>query len=87
MVQTEVTFDGTSFLLSQDQDVGDLRRRIEEAVNTAGTFVDLVVVGNRLVSVLITPRSHVTISVATVAYDARDTGDLDYPYGGYYDVI
>jgi len=87
MVQTEVTFDGTSFLLSQDQDVGDLRRRIEEAVNTAGTFVDLVVVGNRSVSVLITPRSHVTISVATVAYDARDTGDLDYPYGGYYDVI
>lgn len=87
MVQTEVTFDGTSFLLSQDQDVGDLRSRIEEAVSGSGTFVDVVVVGNRRVSVLITPRSHVTISVATVAFDARDTGDLEYPYGGYYDVI
>ncbi|KQZ23798.1 hypothetical protein ASD43_05085 [Microbacterium sp. Root553] len=87
MVQTEITFDGTSFLLSQDQDVGELRHRIEEATRGTGTFVDLVVVGNRSVSVLITPRSHVTISVATVAYDSRDTGDLDYPYGGYYDVI
>lgn len=87
MVQTEVIFDGTSFLLSQDQDVGDLKARIEEAARGTGTFVDLVVVGNRSVSVLITPRSHVTISVATVAYDARDTGDVDYPYGGYYDLI
>lgn len=87
MVQTEVTFDGEGFLLSQDQDVGDLRRRIEEATRGTGTFVDVVVVGNRTVSVLITPRSRVTIRVSTVAYDARDTGDVDYPYGGYYDVI
>ena len=87
MVQTEVNFDGVSYLLSQDQDVHDLRDRIENAVKTPGTFVDLVVVGNRAVSVLVTPRSHVSISVATVAFDARDTGDVDYPYGGYYDML
>ena len=87
MVQTEVIFDGASFLLSQDQDVGELRERIEQAAKTSGTFVDVVVVGNRSVSVLITGRSHVTISRSTVAYDSRDTGDIDYPYGGYYDVI
>ena len=87
MIQTEVVFDGTGFLLAQDQDVGDLRHRIEDATKTSGTFVHLTVVGNRSVSVLVTPHSHVTISVATVAYDSRDTGDLDSPFGGYYDLL
>ncbi|NKF33739.1 hypothetical protein HER21_45775 [Pseudomonas sp. BGM005] len=49
--------------------------------------MDFVVVGNRQVSVLITQHSRVTISVATVAFDERDTGDLDFPYGGYYDIL
>lgn len=87
MIRTEVTIDGASFLLSQDQAVEDLRRRIEDAVQTPGTFVDMTVVGNRSVSVLITPRTHVTISVSTVAFDSRDTGDLEFPYGGYYDLV
>lgn len=85
MVQTEVTFDGTSFLLAQDQDVRALRRDVEAATRTSGTFVDFVVVGNREVSVLVTPQSRVSISTAAVAYDGRDTGDLDFPFGGYYD--
>jgi len=87
MIQTEVVFDGTSYLLAQDQDVGDLRHRIEEAARIGGTFVDMVVVGNRSVSVLITPTTRVAISVSTVAYDSRDTGDIDFPYSGYYDVL
>lgn len=87
MVQTEVSFDGRGFLLAQHQDVRDLRRRIEGAMKTPGTFVDLVVVGDRNLSVLITPRSHVTITVAPVPYDLRDTGDLDAPFGGYYDLL
>lgn len=87
MIQTEVVFDGTSYLLAQDQDVGDLRHRIEAAAKTGGTFIDVVVVGNRSVSLLIAPTSRVAISVATVAYDPRDTGDIDFPYSGYYDVL
>jgi len=87
MIQTEVVFDGSRFLLAQDQDVDDLRRRIEAAAKTAGTFVDMVVVGNKAVSVLITPSTQVTISVATVAYDPRDTGDVDFPYSGYLDAM
>lgn len=87
MIQTEVVFDGSRFLLAQDQDVDDLRRRIEAAAKTAGTFVDMVVVGNKAVSVLITSSTQVTISVATVAYDPRDTGDVDFPYSGYLDVM
>lgn len=87
MVQTEVTFDGTSFALAQDQDVADLRRRVEEATKSTGQFVNFVVVGNREVSVLVTPRSRVTISVSTVLFDERDTGDVTFPYGGYYDLL
>lgn len=87
MIQTEAIFDSASYLLAQDQDVADLRRRIEDAARTPGLFVDFVVVGNRQVSVLITQHSRVTISVSTVAFDERDTGDLDFPYGGYYDIL
>ncbi|WP_314424035.1 hypothetical protein [uncultured Microbacterium sp.] len=87
MIQTEAIFDSVSYFLAQDQDVADLRRRIEDAVGTSGSFVHLVVVGNRQVSVLVTPHSRVTISVSTVAFDERDTGDTEYPYGGYYDMI
>ncbi|AKV87012.1 hypothetical protein SOM10_07805 [Microbacterium sp. CFBP9023] len=87
MIQTEIVFDGSSYLLAQDQNIDDLRERIESATKTAGTFVDMVVVGNRAVSVLITPTTQVTISVATVAYDPRDTGDVDFPYTGFYDEL
>ncbi len=87
MIQTEIVFDGSTYLLSQDQDVDDLRQRIESATRTSGTFVDMVVVGNKAVSVLITPSTRVTISVATVAYDPRDTGDVDFPYSGLYDEL
>lgn len=87
MIQTEIRADGVTYLLAQDQDLGALKRRIEEAIATAGTFVDFVIVGNRQVSLLVTPRSQVTISVATVLFDARDTGDVDFPYGGHYDLL
>lgn len=87
MVQIEVTFDGRGFLLAQEQDLADLKHRIVAAMGTTGTFVDLVIVGNRKVSVLITPRSHVIITEAAVPFDSRDTGDVDSPFGGYYDLL
>ena len=87
MIQTEIVFDGSRCLLAQDQDVEGIRRRIEDATKTGGTFVDMVVVGNKAISVLITPTTQVTISVSNVAYDPRDTGDVDFPYSGYYDAL
>ena len=87
MIQTEVRADGVTYLLAQDQDLGELKRRIEDAIATAGRFVDFVVVGNRQVSLLVAPRSQVSIAVATVLFDARDTGDVDFPYGGHYDLL
>lgn len=85
MVQTEVLVDGVPHLLAQGQDVDEIKRQIEVAISGSGNFVDIVVVGNRTVSVLVTPRSRVAISVATVLHDDRDDGDLGAPFGGFYD--
>jgi hypothetical protein len=85
MVRTEVTINGRRPFLAQGQDLDGLKRRIEATMSTAGRFVDFVVVGNRTVSVLISPRSQVVFSIETVQYDARDTGDEREPYGGLFD--
>lgn len=85
MVRTEVTVDGRSFFLAQSQEPGALQERIEAAVASPGVFVSFTVVGNREVSVLITPRSQVVFTIETVQFDERDTGDSDFPFGGFYD--
>ena len=85
MVRTEMEVDGRSYFLAQGQDVGLLKRRVEEAVNGPAAFVDFVVVGNRSVSLLVSAGARVIFSVETVQIDARDTGDEDFPYGGAYD--
>jgi hypothetical protein len=63
----------------------DSHRWPAAALGSAGRFIAFTVVGNRAVSVLITARSHVIISVETVQFDPRDTGDDELPYGGLYD--
>ncbi len=87
MVQIEIIIDGMSNLLSQDQDLDNLMSRIEAATATSGRFVTFTVVGNRTMRVLVTPTSRVAIGISTVQYDARDTGDTDAPYGGYFDLL
>lgn len=84
MVRTEVSIDGRAFFLAQGTDARELQQQIVAAVESPG-FVTFTVVGNREVSVLITPRSQVVFTVETVQFDARDTGDSDFPYGGFYD--
>lgn len=85
MVRVSATIDDATFELAQDQDVGELKSRIEEAAATTGRFVDFTVVGNREASVLITSRTRVSISSETVFFDPRDTGDTDDPFGGFLD--
>lgn len=60
--QTHVDIDGQGFLLAPDQDVGDLKRRIEDAARSPGTFVGFMSEGV-LFSVLISGASHVVITV------------------------
>ncbi len=86
MVRTMVDADGVRFMLAQDQDVDDLKRRIEDASASQGRFVEFVVLGNRGVSVLVNSRTRIVLSVETVQFDPRDTGDSDAPFGGFYDI-
>lgn len=85
MERTEILIDGVSSHLAQEQDLDELLRRIEAAANGAAAFVDFVVVGNRRVRVLVSPRSRVVVTTETVQYDPRDTGNESFPYGGLYD--
>ncbi|MGZ8691036.1 MAG: hypothetical protein ACXWXI_11330 [Aeromicrobium sp.] len=76
---------GNSYFLAQGTDLVDLKRRIEAAAQTTGTFFDFVVVGNRATSVLISTGTPIVFSVETVQYDDRDTGDDDELFGGLFD--
>lgn len=87
MVRTQVTVNDVGFYLAQGQDITDLKRRIEAALQSGGRFVDFTVVGNRTVSVVIAPTTHVVVSVETVQFDARDTGDDTAPFGGAFDLL
>lgn len=87
MVRTRIALNDTEFFLAQGQDVGELRQRIEDAMHSGGGFVEFVVVGDREVSVLIASATQVVISVETVNFDTRDTGEGAVPYGGEFDLL
>jgi hypothetical protein len=87
MTRSTIHIGGTEFLLAQGQDLAELRRHIEEALHGGGAFVEFVVMGNRTVSVLITGSDLVFLTEQSVPFDARDTGDVEMPFGGIYDVI
>ncbi|WP_341976117.1 hypothetical protein LTA6_000660 [Microbacterium sp. LTA6] len=87
MVRTQVAVNGGSFFLAQGQNVDELKGLIEEAVRTGGRFVDFTVMGNRVVSVLISAGSQVVISVETVQFDTDDDGDDAFPFGGMFDLL
>ncbi|WP_256971671.1 hypothetical protein [Microbacterium esteraromaticum] len=86
MIRAEIVINGGSAFLAQGQDVHDLKRNIEAAASSGGTFVDFIVEGNRSVSALITSTSSVTISITTVLYAAHGTGDDKSPFGGFYNL-
>ncbi|MEL5991775.1 hypothetical protein ACOKGD_02490 [Microbacterium phosphatis] len=85
MVRTEIRINGESFLLAQGQDIAALKQNIVDAAHSLGDFVEFIVVGNRAVSALITHASQVVLTVATVPLDSRDTGDENFPFGGFFD--
>lgn len=87
MVRTRVAVDDVGFDLAQGQSIDELKRQIEDAIGARGRFVDFVVVGNRIMSVLITSASRVAFSIETVQYDPRDDGDDAAPFGGVFDLI
>ena len=85
MVRTQLAINEAVFFLAQNQDIDALKERIESAVERGGRFASFVVVGNREVSVLFSPHTSVAFSIETVAFDERDDGDADVPFGGFFD--
>jgi len=87
MVRTQVAVDDVGFLLAQGQSIEDFKDHVEHALHAGGGFVDFIAVGDRILSVLITPSSRVVVSVETVQLDPRDAGDDAAPYGGVFDML
>lgn len=84
---TEVLIDGTGYRLAPGQDLGGLRGRIEQATQTTGTFVEFIGMGGRQLSALITPRSHVVISVTSEPVDPYDADEMPFRFEGGYDLL
>jgi|SRR6478735_1224148 len=86
MVQTAISLGDAHYLLSQGHDSQELKQQIEDAIHSGGAFVDFIVVGNRRVSAFLDGRERIVLTVETVLFDERDTGDVDTPFGGTYDM-
>lgn len=80
MQRTTITIDGTRFDLAQHGDIPALKRAITDTFPASGGFIDLTVVGNRTVSVLVSPALSIMLESADVPDDSRDTGNLAAPY-------
>lgn len=71
-VRTEALLDGAHYVLAQDIDLDDLRRRVLDGVSGSGSFVDLDLENGRSVSVLISARTHIVLVTGRVVVDAAD---------------
>ena len=76
MTRAQLAVNDAVFFLAPNQDVDDLKRRIEDAAQTSGKFVEFRAVGDRRVSVLISSGSPVVLSVETVQFESWDADDL-----------
>lgn len=70
------------FILAQGHSIDDVKAATVAALRTGGDLIDLIVLGNKE-SVLVSPGVAVVFTsetIATADQDARDTGDVLYPY-------
>lgn len=80
MERPALVINGDVLALAQGESISELKRRIVDVVRAGGGFVDLTVVGNRVVTVFFSAHTQMTITVGTVEFDARDDGDSAAPY-------
>lgn len=80
MRRSTLTIDGHSYELAQNTQLDELKRNAEEAVQGGGRFIDVTVVGNVVISILLSPGVPVSISSLEVADDDRDAGDGAEPF-------
>ena len=83
MRQDTVRIGNDRFVLAQGQDIDQVKAATVAALRADGDLIDLVVYGNKAVSVLISPGVPVVFTSEVIDvddHDARDTGDLRLPF-------
>jgi hypothetical protein len=83
MRQDTVRVGNDRFVLAQGHSIDDVKAATVAALRANGDLVDLVVYGNREVSVLISPGVPVVFTSEIIAVgeeDHRDTGDVGHPF-------
>jgi hypothetical protein len=68
------------YWLAQGHDIEQLKNAATEAVRDGGGMIDVVIVGNKIVSALISPGLPVLFESEEVDVDDRDTGDVGFPF-------
>lgn len=83
MRRDTVKVGGDRFILAQGHSLEEVKSAMVDALRANGGLVDLIVYGNRQVSVLVSPGVPVVFTSEVIEIadtDARDTGDVDTPF-------
>ncbi|PPF77550.1 hypothetical protein C5B96_15620 [Subtercola sp. Z020] len=75
-----ILIDSEIHQLAQGADLEAIKTQALQAVHDGGGLLDLVVVGNKSVTALVSPGVSVQFESIQVPRDDRDDGDLDAPY-------
>lgn len=83
MRRDTVRIGNDRFVLAQGHSLDDVKAATVAALRANGDLIDLVVYGNKEVSVLISPGVPVVFTSEIIEpddHDVRDTGDLERPF-------
>ena len=79
MKVNKVRFDGQTFLLDPDQDLGETKRAIVAAAREGSDFVDFKVLGHGTISLLVTPNLPVRFEVLERSEEEIERFEADPP--------
>jgi len=79
MKLNKVRFDGQTFLLDPEQDVGQTKQAIVAAAREGSDFVDFRVLGHGTISLLVTPNLPVRFEVIERSEEELERFEADPP--------
>lgn len=80
MERVTINVNGASYPLAQNQDLDRIWSDIVAGVRSGGDFVKVIVHGNRELTILVSPGLSLTFDTQEVPDDARDDGNVGYPF-------
>jgi hypothetical protein len=81
LVRHTVIVGSREFLLTPGEDVAEVKAAVVDAVRAGGGFVDFSVVGNRMVSVLVTAGVHVMFQSEQIPEGPPEESGSAFPGG------